>query len=93
MRTRPFVVMQDAYAWALHANGRDQEALVAVHAAIGLGLRSALFHYHAGMIEHALGDDAAARDDLTSARQINPYFSPVDAPIARHTLDLLGASA
>ena len=92
MRTRPFVVMQDAYAWALHVNGRDQEALVAARSAIGLGFRSALFHYHLGVIDQALGDDTSARAELTTALQTNPTFNPLAAVAARHRLDLLGAS-
>ena len=40
--TRPFIVMHDAHAWALHAAGRDGEALAAVDRAMALGTRSAL---------------------------------------------------
>jgi tetratricopeptide (TPR) repeat protein len=90
IKTRPFAVMHDAYAWALHVNGRDTEALAAMKEAMQPGLRSALFHYHAGMIEHALGNTESARTQLTTALQINPYFSPLAAPIARRTLDSLG---
>lgn len=87
IETRPFLVMYDAYAWALHMNGRDGEALEAISVAMELGLRNALFHYHAGMIMHSLGDDDGARVQLTSALEINPYFSSLLAPIARATLD------
>ncbi len=89
--SRPFLVMQDAYAWALHVNGRDAEALQASTQALQTGLRNASFHYHAGMILLALGDRAGARQHLTTALEINPYFSPLDAPIARQTLDQLNA--
>lgn len=91
--TRPFLVMQDAYAWALHANGLDPQALDAIHTASQLGFRSALFHYHAGMIEHALGDDASAAAELTAALHINPYFSPLAAPVARQLLASLAVAA
>jgi tetratricopeptide (TPR) repeat protein len=91
--TRPFFVMHDAYAWALHANGRDQEALVEVQKALELGTRSALTRYHAGMINLSLGRADAARTELTTALGINPFFDPLAAPIARQTLTMLGASA
>ena len=85
--------MLRAYAWALHANGRDQEALVEVQKALELGTRSALTHYHAGMINLSLGRADAARTELTTALGINPFFDPLAAPIARQTLTMLGVSA
>lgn len=88
--TRPFLVMHDAYAWALHVNGRDQEALKAIDKAMALGTRNALFHYHAGMIKYALGDLDGARTELKTALDMNPNFNPLDAPIARKTLADLG---
>ncbi|MEO5898560.1 MAG: tetratricopeptide repeat protein [Ilumatobacteraceae bacterium] len=91
--TRPFLVMQDAYAWALHVNGRDAEALQASDRALQTGMRNATFHYHAGMIKVALGDEAGARQELTLALQINPHFSPLDAPIAQQALAALPAAA
>jgi Flp pilus assembly protein TadD len=89
---RPFVEMQDAYAWALHVNGRDAEALRYARLALSTGLRSALFRYHLGMIERALGQTAGARRDLTTALAINPHFSPLLAPRARQALATLTVS-
>lgn len=89
MRIRPFVEMDDAYAWALHANGRQAEALAWEQKAMALGTRNALFYFHTGMIERALGRRAAATTDLRRALAINPYFSPLYAPLARHTLAVL----
>ncbi len=83
---RPFVVMQDARAWALHAAGRDVEAREAIERALSLGTRSALFYFHAGMISLSLGDEARARDELTTALEINPAFDPLSAPLARTAL-------
>jgi tetratricopeptide (TPR) repeat protein len=91
--TRPFFVMHDAYSWALHANGRDREALVEVQKALALGTRSAITHYHAGMINLSLGNAVAARTELTTALSINPFFDPLAAPLARQTLTTLGTSA
>jgi len=81
----------DAYAWALHANGRSAEARDLATQAQRLGTRSALFAYHRGMIEQAVGDLPAARQSLTAALDINPHFSPLYAPRARAMLDELGA--
>jgi tetratricopeptide (TPR) repeat protein len=88
--TRPFVVMQDAYAWALHVNGRDAEALAALQPALQLGTRSALMRYHAGMIHLSLGRRDLAQAELTTALAINPFFHPLAAPIAMQTLNTLG---
>ena len=85
--------MRDAYAWALHANGRDSEALAEVQKALELGTRSALTHYHAGMINLSLGNADVARTELTTALTINPFFDPLAAPMARQTLTILGTSA
>lgn len=83
---RRSVHVEDAYAWALHAAGRDDEALEHARAAARLGTRSALFAYHRGMIEAALGRDSAALESLSTALRINPYFSPLHAPRAERTL-------
>lgn len=89
IRIRPFIEMDDAYAWALHANHRDTEALAWEKKAMALGTRSALFYYHAGMINKALGNKAAAKADLTKALAINPHFNPLAVPIARSALAAL----
>ncbi|CAN5835803.1 tetratricopeptide repeat protein [soil metagenome] len=86
----PFVTVHDAHAWALHQNGRDQEALAAIDRAMSLGYPNARFHYHAGMISLALGDDDRARDELNKALEINPSFNPLEADTARATLATLG---
>ncbi|MDQ6726178.1 MAG: hypothetical protein M3066_08455 [Actinomycetota bacterium] len=89
--TRQFLEMDDAYAWALHVNGRDVEALEWSAKALALGTRSALFHYHAGMIHLGLGEMGHARDELATALSINPHFSTLAAPLARAALDRLGS--
>ncbi|MFJ8584704.1 tetratricopeptide repeat protein [Streptomyces sp. NPDC093595] len=71
----------DALAWALHANGKDREALAYARKATAEspGYRNASFLFHRGMIERALGDDRAARRDLRAALALNPGFSLPDA--------------
>jgi len=91
IESRGFLEMQDAYAWALHVNGRDVEALEASRRARALGTRNALLQYHAGMIDRSLGNIDAARAELSAALSINPHFSPLAAPIARQALAELEA--
>nr|WSZ94690.1 tetratricopeptide repeat protein [Streptomyces sp. NBC_00857] len=93
---RESVHTADALAWALHANGKDREALTYAKKATGAspGYRNASFLFHRGMIERALGDDKAARRDLRAALDLNPGFSPTGAREATSALsDLSGRPA
>ncbi|MDX3075046.1 tetratricopeptide repeat protein [Streptomyces sp. NPDC088354] len=76
----------DALAWALHANGRDREALPYAVRSSAPGYRNAAFLYHRGVIEAALGRRPAARASLAAALRLNPGFSPTGAPAARAAL-------
>jgi hypothetical protein len=93
MATNPFVTTLDAYAWALHRNGRHAEALVEIDEVLSLGMANARFHFHAGRIALALGDEARARLELSTALRINPHFHPIDAESARAALADLGVVA
>ncbi len=93
LRIRPFIEMEDAYAWALHANGRDAEAQAHMAKAMALGTRNALFFFHRGMIEKSLGQRAAAKASLEQAQAINPHFSLYHAPMLRQALTELGGAA
>jgi tetratricopeptide (TPR) repeat protein len=90
---RHSVHVDDALAWALHVNGRNAEALRYAQQANALGYRNALFRYHQGMIEKALGRTADARRDLTAALRLNPDFSVLHAPLARTALISLGGAS
>ncbi|HEU0239013.1 MAG TPA: hypothetical protein VFR11_06990 [Micromonosporaceae bacterium] len=89
---RHFADVADALAWALHADGKDSAALTYARQAGALGARNAKYAFHLGMIELGLHNTTAARADLERAREINPNFSPVDAPVLRSELDRLGSS-
>jgi tetratricopeptide (TPR) repeat protein len=78
----------DALGWALHAAGRDKEALACADRSLSLGSVDALARFHRGMIRMALGDRAGARSDLKYAAQ-NPAFSVRYAALARSTYDSL----
>ena len=80
----------DAYAWALHVNDRSVEARDVAGQAQRLGTRSALFDFHRGMIELAVGDRDAARRSLSSALATNPHFSVLHGPAARTALADVG---
>ncbi|MEU1297953.1 tetratricopeptide repeat protein [Streptomyces sp. NPDC005840] len=89
---REFIAMHDACAWALHRAGRDSEALRQADQALALGTRSALFRYHRAVILHALGDDDAARTDLTAALRTEPHFHPLHAAEARALLQRIDSA-
>lgn len=91
--TRRSVQVEDALAWALHANGRDAEALEHALAAQQLGTRNAVWDYHRGMIQMELGLIEDARASLTLALETSPAFSPLSAPIAQAALQSLDASS
>jgi tetratricopeptide (TPR) repeat protein len=89
---RPSVSVETAYGWALHAAGRDREALRHADRGLRLHTRDAKAHYFRGTIRLALGDRAGGRADLRSALRINPYFSLRYAPAARAALARLDAA-
>ena len=91
---RQSIFSAEALAWALHAAGRDAEALPLIEQAGALGRRDAMTDYHRGMILAALSWTDAARTGeaiaaLDEALATNPHFSPLHAPIARQTLESL----
>lgn len=76
----PSVGAADAYAWALHAAGRDREALRYADRALALGGRPAGSLAHRGTIRAALGDRVGAEADLREALATDPTFSALHAP-------------
>lgn len=89
LASRKDIYGYDLLAWALHRSGRDREAEPAMREALALGTKDAMLLYHAGMIERALGDDAAARRHLEAALETNPYWDPLHPAEARAVLDSL----
>jgi tetratricopeptide (TPR) repeat protein len=72
---RQSIHVADALGWALYANGRYVEARRYAREALRLGTRSALFHFHAGMIDWRLGRLRTARTHLEQVAEFNPNFS------------------
>jgi tetratricopeptide (TPR) repeat protein len=61
------VATLEAHAWALHRNGRHDEARAEIEAVIAVGVRDPRVFYHAGAIARAQGDERAARRWLEAA--------------------------
>jgi tetratricopeptide (TPR) repeat protein len=85
-RRRKGALVADALGWALHRAGRDHEAQLYAGRANRLGGPNATYRYHLGLIEFALGDRAAAHRNLALAMKLNPYFSTLQAPVARRAM-------
>ena len=72
----------DAYAWALHVNGQNQEARKQIQMALAVGICDAKLIRHAGEIALAAGDRVAAQKYLQQAKDLNA----ADSDLARATL-------
>jgi cytochrome c-type biogenesis protein CcmH/NrfG len=83
---RKSVHAADAMAWALHANGREDEAATYARRARSLGMREGLFLYHAGVIELSRGHPRVGRALLRRALEVDPWFSILGPPEARRLL-------
>ncbi len=90
LRVRRDVYGYDLLAWALYRQRRFPEARGAMAAALRMGTRDASLLFHAGMIERALGNDAAAARNLEQALEIHPGFHPRHPATARAVLDSIG---
>ncbi len=85
-KTRKNVYAADALAWCLYQSGRYPEAAAMSRAALAEKTPEADFLYHAGLIAVKQGKDEIARAYLHRALQLNPNFSPIDAPAAAAAL-------
>ena len=77
----------NALAWALYRAGQVAEAHKYSQAALRLGTRDPLLHYHAGMIALAKGEKAEGRRLLQEALTINPHFSALRVKEIQEALD------
>ncbi len=68
-----------AYAWALSANGRYEEARRQIEAVLAVGIRDAEIFYHAGAIASKQGDSSAAQQYFKQAIELNPPSPWADA--------------
>ena len=65
----------DAYAWALHVNGENQEARKQIERALAVGIRDSKLIRQAGEIALATGDREAAEKYLQQAAALNTLDS------------------
>jgi pentatricopeptide repeat protein len=80
----------ETYAWALHLNGRSEEAVPYIKQAMRLGTGDAMVFYRAARMYEALGLLEQARAYLNHALKANLNVeSPTAAQAARLTLDRL----
>ncbi|MEV0321879.1 tetratricopeptide repeat protein [Streptomyces sp. NPDC050658] len=66
----------DALAWALHRNGRSEEAVQYTRFATSTGFREASFMHHRAEIERSTGNPEAAREWAARALKLNPSLAP-----------------
>ena len=89
-RDRHDILTEDALAWSYFRVGRITDASRASAQALRTGTRDRALLYHAAAIQHALGNDDAARTLLARSLEGNAHFDLVSAPAARalrETLD------
>jgi tetratricopeptide (TPR) repeat protein len=73
---RPTAAAADTLAWALHATGRDEEALLSAREAMrGTRPADASILFHAASIADGLGDTENARSWARAALRLDPRFS------------------
>jgi tetratricopeptide (TPR) repeat protein len=74
----------DCYAWALHQNGQNQEALKQINTALAVGIRDAKIFRHAGELALATGDHAMAESYFRQSAELNaPGSEEAYASLAR----------
>ena len=71
---RRTVFTEDALAWALHQDGRREEAGQMMARALARGTEDAGLFFHAAMIRLAAGDKEAGRELLARAASVNPRY-------------------
>ncbi len=76
----------DALAWAHFKKGNLAKAKAAITEALRLKSNEARFLYHAGMVEKALGNNAAALKSLEAAISLNPEFDLIQATVAKNAI-------
>ncbi len=89
LEVRRDIYTYDVLAWTLYKNDKPQEALVAMTQALRLGTQDARLFFHAGMICHRLSKPSEAQAYLRRALRLNPHFHPLQAGIAKLTLEAL----
>ncbi len=90
-RDRHDIQTEDALAWSYFRVGRIADASRASVQALRTGTRDRALLYHAAAIQHALGNDHAARTLLARSLEGNAHFDLVCAPAARALRETLAS--
>ena len=80
------LLSSDTLAWCLYKKGEFAEAQKYINEAMRLKTKSALFYFHAGMIENALGNRQEAVKYLKLSLATNPSFDLLQTEIAQAAL-------
>jgi|HubBroStandDraft_6_1064221.scaffolds.fasta_scaffold49220_3 tetratricopeptide (TPR) repeat protein len=92
LEVRHDIYTWDALAWALYKDGQIQEAAAAMKKALSLKTNDPLLLFHAGMIDHSLGQDSDSERLLSLALKLNPHFHIFFSDLASRTLDDISRS-
>lgn len=90
-KTRKNVYVADTLAWCFYKNGRYQDALNMSQEALSQKTPDARFLFHNAMINLKLGNRQDAQHLFFRALNLNPGFSPIDAPVAAAMIQELGS--
>jgi len=89
LEVRHDIYTWDTLAWVLYKNHQLAEAKEAMEQVQRLRANDPILLFHAGAIEHAIGNDAAAEENLRLALKINPHFHVFYAQQATDMLDTI----
>ncbi|MEO8575668.1 MAG: tetratricopeptide repeat protein [Gemmatimonadales bacterium] len=87
VETRRDVYGYDLLAWALSKSGKPVEASAAMNQAMRMHTDDPMLLFHAGVIEHSIGNNTTSRAYLTRALEINPKFNLKQAARARAMIE------
>jgi tetratricopeptide (TPR) repeat protein len=80
----------DAYAWALHMNGKSVDALPFMEKALRLGSRNPALSIRAGMVFYGAGDNRRAMEHLQSMSRRDAVVPVLYQDAVRSTVGKLG---
>lgn len=86
LKAKKDIYSYDTLAWVYYKKNQLEEALDVSQKSLSLGTKDAKLHYHAGMIHYKLGEMGKAKDHLSQALSINPYFHVIYSDVAANTL-------
>ncbi len=85
------VYAYDTLAWAAFRSGDLVTAKRASDKALTFGTQDAAIFAHAGLIAAATGDNRTAHSLLSRSVRVNPYFSPIVAPLVKAELQRISS--